>query len=606
MQYFKEYIDEQIILKNNNYTQGIFTIIDDNNMIINDTVNINIDNNRALLNDIVYVIDNKVVNIKKRSQENIVGILYLDSKIKYGFIKDKPLYLFKPTNKKYPNFYVPYKNNNSKDNYHKIYVIIQYKKWDITDKLPIGTLIENIGKIGDKNSEYEHLRIFYNLRNNNWKVNNDKLKNDLEILNSIKNKNEDYIVFSIDPKGSKDIDDAFHFIKKSNNCYEIGIHIASPNKFFENNLYEIMNRVSTLYLPDKKYNMLPNNYADNYISLLENEKRFAISLIINFDENFSIINEEIKESIVKNIKNYSYEEVDNILKNDSNILCDFMYFSKKIFKEHEDSQYFDSHKLVEYWMIFANKKIAYYLINKDPGNLIIRKHENIMKYNNVSYIDKNELNDPKLKTYLNYKNENSANYELYNEDLIQFHSKLGNEYYTHFTSPIRRSVDFYIHYLILNNLNNNDNDNNNNNNKELLINKEDLKKIINNINIFTKNSRKFDRNIKRLDFIFNIKNLEENIETYAYIIAISNYRLTIYIPEYNLEEKIIIIPKKLENIANIHKEFIDLNNSIINKITFTIDEMNKSYYLYQKIDIKLWVFTSFENFFDKMKIEILE
>jgi hypothetical protein len=67
---------------------------DDNNIIINDTMNINIDNNRALLNDIVYVIDNKVVNIKKRSQENIVGILYLDSKIKYGSIKDKSLYLF--------------------------------------------------------------------------------------------------------------------------------------------------------------------------------------------------------------------------------------------------------------------------------------------------------------------------------------------------------------------------------------------------------------------------------------------------------------------------------------------------------------------------------
>ena len=124
MQYFKEYIEKDIIIDNNNYIEGIFNIIDDKNLVNG----IDIDNNRALLNDIVYVIDNKVVNIKERKNENIIGILYLDSKIKYGSIKDKPLYLFKPTNKKYPNFYVPYKNTNNKDSLHKIYVIIQFKK----------------------------------------------------------------------------------------------------------------------------------------------------------------------------------------------------------------------------------------------------------------------------------------------------------------------------------------------------------------------------------------------------------------------------------------------------------------------------------------------
>jgi exoribonuclease R len=589
MQYFKEYIDECKIIVNNNYIEGIFNIIDDKNSVIihqNNNNIIDVDNNRALINDIVYVIDNKVVNIKNRSSENIIGILYLDFKIKYGSLKDKPLYLFKPTNKSYPNFYVPYKNNN-KDQLHKIYAIIQFKKWDITDKLPIGTLIESIGKIGDKNSECEHLRIFYNLRNNNWKVDNNKLKSDIQLLNNIKNINEDYLVFSIDPEGSKDIDDAFHFKKYNSNDYEIGIHIASPNKFFENNLFEIMDRVSTLYLPDKKYNMLPNNYADNYISLLENEKRFAISLILKFDENFNIINEEIKESVVKNIKNYYYEEFDNKFKYNEN-LCEFMSFSIDFFKE--ETKLFDSHKLVENWMIFTNKKIAQFLIDKNIPNLILRKHQE-SKYN----ICNKYSDDIKLKAYLNYKNENSAIYEIYDKNLTQRHYKLGNEYYTHFTSPIRRSVDFYIHSLIINNIKND----------QKQINKESFDKIVNNINIFTKKARKFDRNIKRLNFIFNIKNLEENIETYAYIIKISNNNLTIYIPEYNLEEKVIIIPRKLENIANIFKEYDIDNNIIINKIDFTIDEINKKYYLYQRIDIKLWIFTSFENFFDKIKIEIL-
>ena len=543
MQYFKEYhdnIDNIDIVKYNN----------------------DIINNRSIINDEVYVLNNEVIGIKKRDDSNIVGILYLDSKIKYGSYKDKLLYLFKPTNKEYPNFYVPYKKSEN----FKIYVVIKFKEWKTTNKLTLVTLIEIIGKVGDKDVEFEHLRFYYNIKNKNWKVNEEE-KNIVE--------KEDFEVFSIDPIESKDIDDAFHFKYNSiSNKYEIGIHIASPTKYFENNLEEILKRVSTVYLPGKKYNMLPNNYADNIISLLENKKRYALSLILYFENNI-LKDYIIKETIVKNIKNYNYEEFDKIFKYDDN-LVKFMNFTKDFFK----IEYIDSHKLVEYWMIYTNKKIASYLIDKNLKNLIIRVHKkNIDNTINNSYVKE-------LDEYLKIKNENSAIYELYDNNKVQTHSKLCDEYYTHFTSPIRRAIDFFIHMLIIKN-------------KDIMENNL-LEKYINYINIFTKNVRKFDRNIRRLNFLYNIKDCD--IQTYCYIIKIKNNIIKVFIPEYNLEEKCILVPKKFDKIANINYTF---DNDIITSINYSYDNINGTYNLYDMIKIKLWIFTSFDNIFDKLKIEII-
>ena len=565
MQYYEEYN----IKKYDNI--GILNKIE-NDFYVNNQI---IENNRAIINDIVYILDYKIIGIKEKNKNNIVGILYIDSKIKYGSIKDKSLYLFKPSDKRYPNFYVPYKKTIL---LNKIYIIIQFKKWDITDKLPIGTLIENIGIVGDKEVEYEHLRTYYNIKNNIWKVDNNKKINDTAILDELELLNEDYKVFSIDPEGSKDIDDAFHFNILGNKDYEVGIHIASPTKFFGDNLKDVLNRVSTVYTPTRKYNMLPNIYSDDLISLLENKKRHALSLIITFDKDFNIISENIKETIVKNIKNFNYHEFDEVYKNNKN-LEEFVVFTNNFFKENE----INSHKLVENWMIYTNKYVADYLIKKDLSNLILRKHE----FSDFNLDNKNLNND--LMKYLKNRNQNSALYEIYDKELNQKHHQIGNTYYTHMTSPIRRSVDFFIHLLIIENKN--------------IMEKEELNKYIEKINIFTKNSRKFGRNTKRLEFLYNVKKLDENIETYCYIISISSSKITVFIPEYNLEEKIIIIPYKFNNIStvNLNKD----EHDIIHSIDYNIDNIYKYYSLYQRINIKLWIFTSFENIFDKLKIEIL-
>jgi exoribonuclease R len=575
MQYYKDYLDYHNIIDKK---EGILINIDNIYYVNNEEVI----NNRCIMNDEVYIFNGEIIGIKKRNMKNIIGILYLDSKIKYGSRKDKILYLFKPTNKCYYHFYVPYKSSDFKNN--KIYVMIQFKEWNTTDKLPIGTLIEVIGNVGDKNVEIEHLRNYYDIRNNTWKMDKKKLEEDLKILENLQNIIPDYEVFSIDPFGSKDIDDAFHFNKMEEDLYEIGIHIALPYLFFETELENIMNRVSTVYLPDKKYNMLPNIYADNMASLLENKNRYSLSLILKTNKK-EIISYHIDKKIIKNIKNYDYDNFDKIYKKNIN-LKEFVEYSK-IFFQLQSLNSFDSHQLVENWMIIANKLTAAHLIENNISNLILRVHNASL----CPSINEN-INNSSLIDYLKIRNESSALYQLYKKEEEQKHSKLGNEYYTHFTSPIRRSVDLFIHALLLK--------------KNNIMENEKLNKILDKINIFTKNTRKFDRNIKRLNFIYSIKELNKNIDTYAYIINITINKLTVYIPEYNLEEKIIIIPKKFEKIANIDLIKNESDNHII-KISYRLDDNDKilEYNLYQKIEIRLWVFTSFDNIFDKLKIEIL-
>ena len=543
MQYYKEFILNNEI---NETSYGkVFKKDDKYYVNINNSVN-EIINNRANINDIVFININEVVGIKQRDYKNIVGILYLDSKIKYGSIKDKSLYLFKPTNKDYTNFYVPYKNIG---NVQKVYCNIQFKDWSVKDKLPLGTLMDIIGNIDNKDAEIEHLRNFYEIKNNNWKVDKNKQNEDIKKLDDLQKKCVDYEVFSIDPEGSVDIDDAFHFkkINDNDNFYEVGIHIASPYVFFKDDLKYILDRVSTVYIPGKKYNMLPNCYADNYISLLEGQNRYAISLIIKINIDNNDITYDIKETIVKNTKNYTYENF-NMKRHNDFIKCSSDFFKNDLS---------DSHKLVEYWMIYANKMIASYLIKTGVENIILRQHSE----NNI--FSQHLQSENIISNYLKLRSENSASYVIYdkNDDVDQTHSKLGNSYYTHFTSPIRRSVDFYTHMVILQNLTNSSN-------------KFNIIDYLAKINRFTKNCRKFDNKIKRLNFLYGIKELNTNIETYGFVINITENKLTLYIPEHNLEEKVIIIN-------------------------------NKTYELYQKVNIKLWVFTSFENFFDKLKVEII-
>ena len=539
------------------YTEHEINIYPTDICIEYDPLNKTIQNNRALPKDIVYIRDKIIIHIKERCKNPIVGILYIDSNIKYGHYKNILLYRFQPTDHHYPTFYVPY---HAKKGLHKIYISILLKEWKTTDKFPIGTCIEQIGNVGNEEAEYEHLRHYYQLVYHTWKIDRTQEKKDEEYMNYLQTQKEDYCVFSIDPEGSKDIDDAFHFRKiEESNIYEVGIHIASPSFLLEKDVSRVMERVSTIYLPYRKYNMLPNRYADEWCSLLEQKKRHALSILFHFDSNYQLVSKEIRETIVLNVQQDTYEHFEKYYSNDP-LFQSFMAFSNYFF-----SRSLDSHQLVEEWMIYTNQQIADSLLSMSFSNVLLRKHLF------TTPIENNNQNSV-IHSYINMRNEKSALYDIYDPNATesQTHSKLKNQYYTHFTSPIRRSIDFAIHIMLRT--------------KKDLYTKEEWMQKIEHINHFIKKSRKLDRNCKRLNFLFRCKQMDHNIQTDGYILEINEYSILVYIPEYHLEEKITIVPKKFRSI----QQSISM----------------PSYTLYQKLSLRLWVFPSFDSFFEKLQIEI--
>jgi exoribonuclease R len=591
MQYYTEYLDNSV-LETSKY--GILVYEDQKYYVNNEEVV----NNRGITHDVVYINEtNEVIGIKTRINKFFIGILYIESKTKYGIVNGKNKYLFKPLNKKFPDFFVTSKHKNEKN----MYVKIELKDWDKKDKLPNGTILEYLGYVENVEATQEALRYYYDIAKPPMKIKNDKIQADLKTLEDIDS--IDYEIFSIDPEGSLDIDDAFHFNKMSDwhndnsNVvkYEVGVHIASPTYFLFDYIEEIMLRVSTVYLENKKYPMLPSIYSDNILSLLENNRRIALSAIYTFDANFKLEKFRIQECNVINLKNYTYDEFDLLLKKKQKLLnnveknnVEFFNFTKQLFNMNDSM---DSHLFVEKWMIYTNNNVAKYLIKHNVKNVIIRTQQMPKIVDEI----KGNIDESVLK-YINIKNEQGAKYEIYDSSNNSHnHYRLNLDFYTHYTSPIRRAIDFYIHALFLG--------------KNNIFSTTVLNNMIDNINIFTKNQRKFQRQLRRLSFLVEIKNKyesknESNLITEAYIIEIKERFLVIYIPEYKLEEKICIIQKKFEKII---KSNIELNdNNEIEKINLVDEKIQYNYELYQKIMIKMYVFLSFDSIFDKVKIEIVK
>lgn len=561
-------------------------------------------NNRAIYNDEVYIKNGEVVGIKTRNKENIVGILCLNKNTKYGTnAGGVPYYLFKPLNNKYSSFYVASKRRERK----KIYVVIKFHKWEQHQKNPIGVLIEEIGDTDILNNEYKALIYKHNLYYSKYKVPKFKLINDLRREAEYQKIQPEYYVFSIDPEGCKDIDDAFHY-KELKSGFEVGVHITDIYQYFRETDVVNLQQCSSIYTPTNIRHLLPEVYSQDICSLIKNKIRKTVMILFTYDKDYKLINTTIRKVIVKIRKNYSYEQVDKLLsyEEETNLhkffktiksISSIEYNSKdeeiKLKEvnqqENKSININDSHSAVEYYMIKANEVIATRLYEHDPVNLILR----IQSSNKQSYKHQDIYNP--LNQYLKKTSMEAAEYYIPNKeydlqcinkqkDNIKLqHSAIGLKYYTHFTSPIRRLTDMYIHIQVAHMLNN----------EELLYNITDKTTI--KMNDFQKKARKLKNDIAKIDIIYK---LTENYETMAYITDYTALFIIVYIPEFNISHKIYNYSIKIKKIVN-----IELTDEYI-MIKYGSDESLK-YNRFQEVSVRLNSLIQEDSIQRKLNIHIL-
>lgn len=322
----------------------------------------------------------------------------------------------------------------------------------------------------------------------------------------------DVTTFTIDPVTAKDFDDALSFKKISDDIYEIGVHIADVSHFVTPGSQldiEAKSRAFSVYLVDRTIPMLPEILSNDICSLNPNEDRLAFSVVFHIDIKGQVSDIWYGKTVIHSDKRYSYEEAQEILDKKEGLFYDELNtlnivsknlgiekfkngaikFSSEEFEFVLDEfmfpiavkkkEHIDTHSLIEEFMLLANKSVAKYIYEQDKKvnkgkavGLMYRVHNSpdIDKLQELTVflkamgyklelkpdgtVNPKEIN--KLLAEVKDKPEenliSSATIKTMSKALYSIenlgHFGLAFDFYTHFTSPIRRYPDLIVHRML--------------------------------------------------------------------------------------------------------------------------------------------------------------
>jgi len=264
---------------------------------------------------------------------------------------------FKPTDKRVPLIAIPTEQapkdfvDRHQDYANKIFVAC-IKRWPITSLHPFGTLVEQLGDAGDLRVETDALlrdnnfgpddfseAVIKNVGHEEWSV-----EADGEAALADRRDFRDEKTFTIDPNGSKELDDAIHFKDLDDNIVEIGIHVADVAHFVKANSLvdrEAKKRGTGVYLMNRTVNMLPARLSNDICCLKPGEDRYTVSVVFKVNASTGRVLEEetwYGKAIIKSSGKLSYDEVDAVI-NGANSSIDGDY-SAQIKKLHALGQKF--------------------------------------------------------------------------------------------------------------------------------------------------------------------------------------------------------------------------------------------------------------------------
>lgn len=432
----------KISIENRNYDNYVF--IDVKTMLNVDILKVNPLKEKLFNYDIItYENDEcKLLHSTVKSSTYIPGVLVLKNNRKFGKYKQKFLYKCIPDDKRLPIFLIPYHMKNGfNKNYVNKYVIFKFKNWD--NKHPYGELVNVLGNVSSLDTFYEYqlyCKSLYASIQNFTKETMKQLKTHSQehFIELIKEKYnlENRIgrdVISIDPKTSKDFDDAFGMIENETQ-FIISIYITNVSMWLDvlNIWSSFTERVSTIYLPDRKRPMLPTILSDTLCSLKEDDIKFAFTLDLYINkESYTLDNYTFKNTIINIRKNYVYD-TDIQEKDELYLKIKDVLISLNNKKEYKYIDYIQtSHDLIAYLMIWMNYTSAKELVKNKCG--LYRSSKMNDTFKPPSNIDNN------IQKFLKIWNSYGGKYCKYID--LERHDMLELDAYVHITSPIRRLVD---------------------------------------------------------------------------------------------------------------------------------------------------------------------
>ncbi|XP_069746671.1 exosome complex exonuclease RRP44 [Narcine bancroftii] len=448
----------------------------------------------------------KVVGIIKRNWRPFCGM------ISKSEIKESTRHLFTPADRRIPRIRIETRQSAALE---KQRIIVVIDGWPRNSRYPNGHFVRSLGNAGDKETETEVLLLEHDVPHQPfsqavlsflpkmpWRITKEDLKRrkDLRHLH----------ICSVDPPGCTDIDDALHCRELENGNLEVGVHIADVSHFIRpgNALdQESANRGTTVYLCEKRIDMVPELLSSDLCSLRSNVERFAFSCIWEMTQNAEILHTMFTKSVINSKASLTYAEaqmrIDDENMNDE-VTKGLRRLNKlaKILKKkridngaltlsspevrfHMDSETHDpidlqtkelkeTNSTVEEFMLLANISVAQKIYEEFPECALLRKHpasppsnyDILVKAANsknlviktdsakalAESLDKAEVPGfPYLNTLLRILTTRCMMQAIYfcsGMDTDFHHFGLASPIYTHFTSPIRRYSDIIVHRLL--------------------------------------------------------------------------------------------------------------------------------------------------------------
>lgn len=444
--------------------------------------------------------EGKVTKVIHRNRNRFVGRVELSKNFAFVIADARKIHT---------DFFVYPENINGATSGDK--VIIEVTSWAEEERKPEAKVVEVLGKAGENETEIHSIMAEFELP---FRFPERVLSESQKISEGI---TEDEIkrrwdfrsvtTFTIDPVDAKDFDDALSFRKLASGLYEIGIHIAdvthyiAPNSILDE---EAFDRATSVYLVDRTVPMLPERLSNELCSLRPHEDKLTFAAVFEMDEKGKIKKEWFGRTIIHSSVRFSYEEAQLILENGQGKLAEELRLLNDIAKKLRKDRFSkgavnfettevkfkldekgkplavipkvrkDAHKLIEEFMLLANKQVATFVYNykkaKEKNTFVYRIHDFpdpekvkdfsifATQFGHKMNIDENSISASlnKLMSEIEGKPEQNILEQLairtmakakYSTD-VKGHFGLAFSHYTHFTSPIRRYPDMMVHRLL--------------------------------------------------------------------------------------------------------------------------------------------------------------